>query len=218
MLQKNIFIVGGAVAVAVAVGGYFLFFKGQSPTEEAMETAFEDGSYSLRDLLGANERMRCTFTYEDEEVRSSGVVYTAPNVIRVDSESTTTFNNTTVNASSIIDTEYVYAWMQGSSDGYRIAVADMDAAAANTESPAPDYDQRHEYDCEEWSADESVFQPPANVTFMDPMEMLQGMMPGSGASGEAGASADMGAQMCAMCEQAGDASARAQCKAALGCE
>lgn len=218
MQNKMILIAAGTVAVAVAVGAFVFMSRNAPDAGENMESSLVgQGNRSLRDLLSANEDLRCTFSYDDGDVQSSGVAYTAQNVIRVDSESLVRPTGMTTRTSSIIDPDYVYVWMDGGTEGYRIAFVDVEAGAGG--ETAPDYDREHEYDCEPWQVDEGVFQPPAGVTFIDPMDMLRGLVPTAGAEGSANAdaAAEMRVQMCGLCDQANDPTEVAQCKAALGC-
>jgi hypothetical protein len=110
---------------------------------------------------------------------------------------------------------------------------------------AQNFDAKYDYSCEPWSADASFFAPPAGISFMDYGEMMQdmgsmmmdkvkaggtkvdlegpsdaGMMDGEMMDHSMMKSAPSGntAAMCAACEQAPTAEAKAQCRAALQCK
>ena len=231
MNGKNIGIIVAVVTV-VAVGGYFMMNQSQGPAGPGGEgpggqnAALTGGARSLKDLMASGGSQKCTFAFEDEASRSSGVVYFANGKMRGDYESLAKVQGETMESHSISDGEYMYSWSSAMSQGMKVKFADFAAGDAGApesgRQSAVGYDQKMDYDCGAWGADASVFVPPASVEFIDASALMKGL---GGAvppvSGEGGGSAPAGtpsaASQCAMCDQVPDAEGKAQCKAAFQC-
>lgn len=127
----------------------------------------------------------------------------------------------------ITDGTTSWVWTDASSampaEGMKMSfVASSTAMEGSKAQPqGVDPNQPMNYSCSGWTADGSEFILPASVTFTDMSAMMQGAT-ASGVGMKAGASAGAGAAgnsaMCSACNQAPNATQKAQCLAALGCK
>lgn len=216
--MKNILI--GAVLLVV-IGAIALFMLGgraDAPVQESTNNT-EDESASvapktLRELMSWDRSAKCSYETADDNASSKGTSYVANGKVRVDGEVTDASTGSTMTMSSIIDGEYVYSWTSGTKQGFKMQIPqDEPTTDGTTTSDTKDIDFDHEYTytCDSWNTDESVFVIPSDISFVSADELMQG-------AGAVGGGASGSASMCAACDQAPDASSKAQCKAALGCQ
>lgn len=226
MDKKVLYGVGAVVVVVVAV--FFLMGKStQVPvgSEGANQVAGSEEQLSLKDLMARSGSQKCTFAYEDESSRSSGVVYLADGKMRGDYESVVKASNETVKTYSISDGVYMYTWGSQMPQGVKMKVADFATQSGTPEAQKQNpvnYDQKVKTVCGGWSPDATVFAPPANVEFMDLGALMQGLgglpqAPGAGAGVAPKMPAGSPAGQCAVCDEIPDADGKAQCRVALGC-
>jgi hypothetical protein len=108
----------------------------------------------------------------------------------------------------ISDGQTVYVWSSAMAQGIKMAVsASQSTTTSSSQNP---YNENVNYTCSPWTPNSSEFALPAGVTFEDMTSLMQG-----GAS--TGTSGSVNAGACGACDQAPNASAKAQCRAALHC-
>lgn len=129
---------------------------------------------SLRSLLALGKNTMCTFTSVVENSTSSGTVYIAADgSMSGDFSSQTSSGNITSHMIMKGGTSYVWSGTQG-------AKMNVSASAATTSSntnQSVDLDAQVDYDCKNWTLDNSKFTVPTNVNFVD----IEAMMKGAGA-------------------------------------
>jgi hypothetical protein len=80
-----------------------------------------------------------------------------------------------------------------------------------------DLQNKMDYKCSPWSADQSMFTPPADINFTDYSQMfkqLQGQVPGLNVN----APATGNNAICGQCDMISNAAAKASCKKSLNCQ
>jgi hypothetical protein len=205
-------LIGGAVALVVLGGAYFLTTRdGADKQEETQVTDNMKGGFA--ELVRAGGSFECTFEYKDETNESSGKVYMTAGAERLRGD----FNITDSQAGAmemhvIRDGGYNYLWGSTMPQGIKTAVtANEMLFEEGDNSPV---DENVDYECRRWNVDGSKFSLPAGVEFQD-MSAWQGSV-GADMNAEVGAGAS--ANPCQACDMIGDANAKASCKAALGCQ
>ena len=181
------------------------------------------GRGSLQELMARGESLECTIEYTPEapdEASVEGTYFVSQERMRGDFLTST--DGEEYLASMIVTDDTLYTWseVEGETYGMQIDLSTFEETANETDDqpdtrePVP-MDEDVRYDCKTWSnVDATVFVPPADITFIDYSDVLQGGMEYGTVYEEAGESADQ----CASCEQIPDAAAREQCLTALGCE
>jgi hypothetical protein len=188
-MKKNI--VGGlGVLVAVSIVLYFIFFNhaeapatdalGDTPESPRPGTVVAQGVSTFATLYSTTDVSKCMFSTDaigGDSLPTNGVVYTAGGRVRVDT--TIIENNEEMSFSSIDDGTYTYSWGKNSTGSFAIKSKRIDAGAdtelpVTEETPAFDFNQEVEYDCEVWNLDESVFLPPSDVSFIDMTDLQAG--------------------------------------------
>jgi hypothetical protein len=218
-------IIGVAVLIVLAVGGYLMMSKGsknnsQAPSTSPASTAEATPTQaaqknSIKDLLAKNISQTCTFNTSSENTSDQGTVYMDNGKVRADID--VTANSTLTKTHIIADGKTSYVWVEGRSTGFKMAF-DVQATpepGADSSSTGSLYaNAKYNYDCKPWVVDSSLFTVPTSIRFMSlgtaqPNATTQ---PG----GTSGTSGDTSTQ-CAYCENlTGDS--KTQCLTALKCK
>ena len=130
---------------------------------------------SFRSLVAMGRNTQCTFTSLQQDVTSSGTVYiTSSGNMRGDF--TTQMSSGTQTSSMILKDGYSYVWT--GNQGAKISVASLDdkTSADAQAQQSVDLDAQVDYDCKDWSVDQSKFTLPSGVNFVDIEAMLKGQL------------------------------------------
>ncbi len=215
------------LVLAVAVVGYLAYTtvlnKPDSQLEESMieETTLDDTdsvdsvSGSIFDLVGMNNKM-CTYTYEDGEVLSNGSIYAA-NSEQMYGEIDTVINNETRLMRILYLTDFMYVWDQTTKEGMKVSresfdPSDFENFEGDATMPDLNYTANYDFDCTNWDVDNSLFNVPSDVNFVDMSAMIETFNSSNSPTGVMN-----NQDMCGACQSIQDASARADCLAALDC-
>lgn len=206
----------GAVVIIAAAGVFLLNSKKQQPatTSETPETSVTNTDTqprSLRELMSFANNQTCTFT---DDQGNSGVVYVSDNKMRGDFQSSLNGENT--ESHMLINGNDMYLWFADNPEGFKTSlesVKDLQAEQGDDEPKTVDIDKQVDYECQNWTVDQSVFQVPTDVKFTDYSAMMESAAEMMEDSPE---SLDGNAAQCQACESLPD-SAKAQCLATLKC-
>jgi hypothetical protein len=210
-MNKKI-IIAVVLLLLLGAGGYYFMKSGKdgssSPASESSSK-----TQSIKELIAENIPQKCTFKTTDETSGTSeGTTYVSGGKVRGDF-SVTQEGKTTINH-MISDGQVSYIWQDGEKNGFKMTLSAEDAAeiksdtsTSATAATGADLDQKVDYNCSAWIPDNSMFDPPKDVTFTDFSDMLKPQ--GSGGT-------DSKASQCAYCGNlSGDD--KTQCLTALGC-
>lgn len=197
-----------------------------SKSENNNESLGEKIKGNFMDLLGKGKDMKCTFETTTENGTSRGETYVSGNKVRSDIY-TEDKEAGTFESHSLITDDWVYSWTSMSETGMKIKLSEMEEMGKKAEKqlgdmpdidePKPaegsikDLESQMDYNCTTWNVDESKFEVPVDVQFMDQTEMIKNMQnmmnnPESGLK-----------NMCGMCNSlTGDE--QSECKSRLNCE
>jgi len=212
MKQKLII---GVVVVIIVVGALWAMTnKKSAPNDSPANTKNTNGikdakTQSLKALMAANTLQECTFQNATDSSTSEGKVYLAKGMMRGDFTSTS--GGQTFTSHMITKDGTVYTWIDNMTTGFKIS-ADENAQAKTDDSQKQgvDINQELNYNCKPWSADNSIFELPANITFNDLNAIMKPKLDASASA------ADKNAQ-CSACDQVPEGPSREQCRTALGC-
>ena len=151
-----------------------------TPAEQMSdEEALPSGMGRLMDLYERGVPMECTFTYSDETGSGEGASYFDGEQMRVSAmyeENGTTFVSDIIN-----DGTMMYVWGESPGGDFAIKMLATEEDMMDIDDDLDDatmLDEEVEYDCREWSVDRSVFNPPADIEFMDMGTVMEDMMQG----------------------------------------
>lgn len=208
LMNKGVIIVAVIGILLVLAAGAYLRTKAVANfSQTPLPTATSDensNKKSLRDLMSLADNQQCTFT--DTQSTSSGTIYIASGKARGDFE--TTAAGTSIKAHMIVDSEDVYVWMDGATDGFKTSFSASENIATQVQESV-DLNQKVDYNCTGWSANQTFFELPANISFKDYSSLMQ-------PSGSENPGTPTKEQQCAVCDSL-PASSVSQCKTALGC-
>lgn len=194
------YIVGLIAVVVVGAGAYTMMNRGAPAGVPAATSTPQTTEMSLREFSMSQTPQKCTFTSMQG---SQGTVYVANARMRGDFSAQV--NGSAVMGHMVVKDNTSYVWMDGMSAGFKNsfdAVAEPGSATDQGIRP----DERVSYSCEPWTPDEAMFALPTAVTFSAISDMQ--VKAGAGAMGAS----------CSQCGLIPDATAKAQCLAALKCQ
>lgn len=171
---KTIIIVIAALAV-IGGGAYYVTNNkndDQKQSESSQSAEQNNGEQnSINSLLAQKKNVTCTFSSTDGSGnQTSGTVYIAGERMRGN------FNyqasgEAEQKSNVLRDNEYQYFWQEGVETGFKMGISEMessdDSKKDNNQSQAVDQNIKYDFDCSDWSVDESMFNVPDNVKFTD---------------------------------------------------
>lgn len=170
-------LVWGAVAVVVIGGAVLLMNKGGmesgAETEGAAAETASAEPMSAKELLAMSGSHKCTFSSDASGAKSEGTVYVASGKMRHDSKNMV--NGASVDSHMIISGGQAYVWTsQMPNQGFKFdaSVASGSGTAASSNGQV-NLDQKFAFDCDSWSADQTVFNLPSGVAFSDLSTLLK---------------------------------------------
>jgi hypothetical protein len=203
----------GAIVIVVAGVGIWMF-AGKGPNAgQPPEATPSTQSSTLKDLLARGGSNKCTFTSSTQNSQSQGTVYISDSQMRGDFSSVAA--GKTIASHMIVKDNTSYVWSDAAPQGFKMSFDAMTAQSDATPQAGVDPNAQVNYSCAPWSADASLFALPTSVTFQDMSSLVPGSAAGAGAA--TGTSIQGSAAQCGQCDQIPDASAKAQCRAALHC-
>lgn len=134
---------------------------------------------TLKDLLTSGSSQKCTFEEKSDSFSVSGTTYISGGKVRSDYSSGV---GTVMSSGHMItDGKTSYIWTEGQTTGFKMAFdeANSDGSTNTTKDKTTtptdtttskegvDPNKAMNYNCSGWSADNSMFTPPANIKFSD---------------------------------------------------
>jgi hypothetical protein len=157
-------IIGIVVGLAV-VGGLAWFVtkdKGEASKETAGEAPKELSSGSFADLMARGGNTECEATAIHEEGSSTGTVKMSDGKLRGDFVAIV--GGRTVSTSFVHRDGFVYTWSDLMPQGFKVKA---EAAEGTAGGQGIDPSTNVEYSCAPWTPDESEFELPSDITFID---------------------------------------------------
>lgn len=213
-------VIGIVVAVLVIAAGGWYYISGSRGNSMMMADSSQSERGTIKDLMSRTST-KCTVSNVTANSESSGVVYVGQGKMRGEFKTVTKSPDMTIESYMISDGEYMYSWSDAMPQGVKLPIASTqmsDQPNAPKSEQVEMYNAEVSYDCDSWSVDESQFEIPSSVTFVDMSSMLQGVGAGAGAgSGNEGSmNPPSKSAQCNMCDAAPEPQ-RTQCRAALQC-
>lgn len=171
MNKKTTYVVVGVVAVAVIAGLAFYMNQGSAPGGNSPMGA---SPMSMKDILAKGQSQKCTYSSNIGGVESSGVVYTASGRMRTDFIAKVD-GGEMMESHMIIDGETAYVWGNQMEQGIKMNVGAMGAEAGAQANGGVDLNEKMNYNCGNWPADQGQFSQPSNITFVDLSAAIPGI-------------------------------------------
>ena len=165
---------------------------------------------SLGDLLGKASGQQCSWSYDNEGMESSGVVYVGKDKMygEMQIQIQAGEGTETMEMKMINDGETFYQWSEETKQGTKMTIEEMEEmqeegaseASAETQARVESMQQEYEYNCSNWKIDNSKFEVPSGIEFVDLSAMMEDVN-------------QMQQDVCEMCNQLPEGEARQQCLA-----
>lgn len=212
-MNKPLIAAGLAVLIIVAGGGIYIATKDkdnannvttQSTSQNTQTTA--KTSTSIKGLLAQNKNLKCTFNAtEPDGSKSSGTAYIAGQRMRGNFR-VQPAGEAEQKGNLLRDDSYQYIWSDDSKTGLKIANSSTESTSSEQQSEQNnqtiDQDKNYDFECSEWTVDESQFTVPTDVTFTDYSAQIK-------------QSQEAQQNMSGACAQITNPTARAACESAL---
>jgi hypothetical protein len=171
----------------------------------------ESFSGSLRDLVARGKSLKCTYSVNDiTGGQMTRTTYVSGKKSLTQSKLSGTGQD--MESNILVDGDYMYLWSNMAPRGSKMNMKKMEETKAkhgDQEDFSKDYDEEYDYKCSSWKKDESKFQLPQGIEFMD----LTALMTGTDESAEETSGAG-----CSVCDMMPDEAQRNECLVGLGCE
>ena len=214
-MKKNLFVLALGLIILSACGG-----------QPVAEKKGEKISGSIEDLIARNKNLKCELMVNNGADIISGTTYISGKQARSDYK--TKMDAQTVNGHMINDGTWLYTWMdEFPEQAMKIKLDSMESASLLGNQQAEDsglgnYEDKMDYDCYNWSKDDSLLTPPKGINFIDYTSMMEsaaGMMNGLGTGNDIpDLNNDDKSSLCGACDSVTDATAKTMCKQRLGCK
>jgi hypothetical protein len=174
---------------------------------------------SLEELVASGQPVSCTFSKALEDGSQSGTVYVGTSKMRGDMQVTSSEGSFPMHI--IRDGDWTYTWggPLGDNQGVKLKASTAQREVGSSVD-GPDMAEQMDMECQPWSVEESRFEIPSDVQFMElgSLGALASPSPAvsAGIPGGAGGSIDMKQMQCAACNQIPE-DQRQQCLQILGC-
>jgi hypothetical protein len=132
---------------------------------------------SIKDLLGLGKNVECRWRYEDEESKMEGVAWVSGKRTRTEMKIDTSQGE--MNSYFLSDGQMAYSWGD-MMPALKFNLADFeDEGTEDTEAGRganyESWDKEYDYECSNWSVDESKFAVPSGIEFADMGKQVQQM-------------------------------------------
>lgn len=163
------------VAIAVVGGGAYYVTSNNKDGQksESSQTSGQGNSKldSINGLLAQGKNITCTFNSTDDAGnQTSGTAYIAGERMR-GNFSYKASGEAEQKSNVLRDSEYQYFWQEGADTGFKSKITDPEATenqeTENNQNKTVDQDAEYDFDCSDWSVDESMFNAPGDVKFTD---------------------------------------------------
>ncbi len=211
-MTKKLLPIGVLIMVVAAAGIYFAVSGGKTPRNElSLETTNEDqaqvtnqgdetvnpsGTYSINELLSMSKPMKCTWK---ESLTAGGEV---TNLIYINGQKF--YQDVAMgdvgHAYTVSNGDYLYIWNDFTDAASKIKLAEVKTSPGAKQAKTPDtagLDQKRDFVCEGWTADNSLFNPPQDKNFKDVTEEM-----GSAVEGLQENADEYRQQACDLCQKA----------------
>ncbi len=205
-MNKNILFAVVGVVVVIAGAGLYLTNK-----PSGMNLGTEG---SLKNLLAFQGSQKCTLDSQSGLADSTGEVYISYGKMRGDFISTA--QGQTIKSHMVINGNTSYVWTDMLNQGFKIPLEKMTAAGAD-QKQGVDLNQSLRYSCAPWVEDATLLTPPIDIQFNDMSSMMNQVTSPINQKANNSTASSLQAQ-CGACDQAPDATVKAQCRAVLGCK
>ncbi len=209
MNNKVVMIVVGAILLLTA--GFFIFKDrlGIKSDNNSVDNVVKN---TITAIITSGESYQCSYSSESEGSVETANTYIAKGGDRQYMNYTTESNGMTTQHYMVVKDGYSYTWDSNSTEGYKFKITKSEGgkiefeASEDTDNSNDVFEQAYdyEYDCKPWVVQESRFDLPSGITFIDVQAQID-------------ESLEEMKQYCSTCDQL-EGEARTQCLVSLKCE
>src|SRR3989344_7539153 len=172
-----------AVIVVLALAGGWYVYSGKQSSMPYSQNSSQGSSMGdkisgkFADLINAGRSMECTFSGETDGYKTTGTVFVAGKNMRGDFNSES--KGKMMDSHMIQNGETIYSWTTEPKQGMMMKITkedqagDLDESNTGPNKSFEDMDKNYDYQCKNWSGDQSKFQPPSDIQFQDLSVMME---------------------------------------------
>jgi len=152
-----------------------IFLSGCGNTTGGGEETFNG---SMKELVEKGKPVKCTFSITEENQPLTGIIYVAgEKKMRSDYEMVQ--NNQTIKSSMINDGDILYLWSDMMPQGIKMNMKEMENLEQEDTAAGGDnleqWNEKMEFKCVKWKVDNSMFETPKGMEFIDWTEMIKNL-------------------------------------------
>jgi hypothetical protein len=224
-MNKNSLIVGGILLLLILIAIGIFVLKGKNTVQKAGNQGVQENTTAnqtippnsaetiqgtINSLLTGGKSVKCTFSDKKESASIEGTIYVANGKMRGDIKTST--DKTTIINHMVVDSQYSYLWTDMDNKGFKFTNSNNNTNTNTSQNnQAADLNKTYNYNCQGWSADNSLFTPPSNITFST--LTIPSIKPNNGTS-----SGISNSSKCDVCTNVPEGTARDTCKTQLNCQ
>ena len=178
-MQKKLII--AIVVILVIIAGVFFVTsssddsnsdQSQNNEQNSPETGLQQTTVSQ--LASSGDDLECSYDYTDSsDTRNVGTLYFS-NGNMSGNFTATESSGQEFQANVLLVSNVQYVWEDGSTDGYKIDLSAFDSSDDDSSDDSGfNPDEEINFNCQSWSADQSMFEAPGNVNFVDNSALIQ---------------------------------------------
>lgn len=179
-MNKNLLITLAVVGALAFFGFYFFNNKSESTKVDVMvedtmtDTQTEVVSTtesatmttgSLSSLMTSGQNTVCTFSSDQNGMNVDGLVHVSGT--NMNGTFSVQSGEESMSSHMISDGTWVYLWTDGSPQGIKMNVSEMEGATTTQPSGFENLNQEYDFSCSPWVVDSMAFQLPEGVSFME---------------------------------------------------
>jgi len=220
--MKKLFTASLLVLTGIALTGCTLFPKKDTNTTQQLTP--QESKMKLSEIFGTGKNQECTYDIEEKDMHTTGKIYIAGN--KMFHTATIKDENGEMVSSYILNDDWIYAWGD-EVPAMKMQLSKMQEMAPDVPEGKPEevtepinykelgMKEDMDMECKKWTPDNSLFQAPSDIEFIDITETLMDFTKQLQQTTE---TVDgMRDSMCAACDMTPDENTKKECLASLGC-
>lgn len=173
LMNNRILAIVVGLVIVLGAGGILIFSRNSGNNNQnttngtSVPTQTAGGqTTSLVDILAMGKNQQCTFSANNTDSATTGVIYlSSSSKIRTNLETSSNNKKSTINMIRVGDDNYI--WGDALPTGLKLKLSLSDLSSNTQANQYINPTEKADYKCIPWTVDESVFTPPANVQFSD---------------------------------------------------
>lgn len=171
-MKKQPLLLGGIIVAVLLIVGGLIYWQTAAKNDNKTTTSSSSSSTTSNSILGISDSgkaQKCTMSYSGDNGSGTGTIYTDGEGQGRYIFSTETEKGNSGEINQVLKDGTSYAWFEsnGKTIGFKIKIDPNDVKSTAGNASSPNLNSKFEMKCKSWTVDESQFQIPSDVSFID---------------------------------------------------